>query len=76
MKFWTIQRRLTYEEYQKEEAEAKKVMGENVALASPAWWVDCLGTTDFNEVLRYLNDHYGEFTQWRLTGVEVRGEGR
>lgn len=73
MKFWTIQRRLTYEEYQKEEAKVKKVMGENVALASPGWWVDCFGSADFNEVLRYLNDHHGEFNQWRLTGVEVKG---
>lgn len=74
MKYWTIQRRLTYKEYKKNEEEAiVRLGGEVVAAPSVAWWVDCFCSTDFSQILKFLDEHHDEFTQWRLAGVEVKG---
>lgn len=72
MKFWTLSRKMSYEEHEKAEKDAViMVMGEVIATPSVTWWKDLITTTDFNEILKFLEENHDSISQFRLGGIEV-----
>ena len=72
MTFWTLSRKMSYEEHKKAEEDAViRHMGEVIATPSVTWWKDIVTTTDFNEILDFLEKYHDKITQFRLGGIDI-----
>ena len=75
MKFWTLSRKMSYEEHKKAEEDAViKVMGEVIAAPQVTWWKDIITTADFNEILKVLEENHDKISQFRIGEVDVPDE--
>lgn len=72
MTFWTLSRKMSYEEHTKAEEDAViRVMGEVIATPSVTWWKDLITTSDFSEITKFLEEHHNEIKQFRLGGIDI-----
>lgn len=63
---------MSYEEHKKAEEDAViRVMGEVIATPSVTWWKDIVTTTDFNEILKFLEKYHDKISQFRLGGIDL-----
>lgn len=70
--FWTLSRKMSYEEHKKAEEDAViRVMGEVLFEPSVTWWKDLITTSDFSEITKYLEEHHNEIKQFRLGGIDI-----